>query len=251
MKETNSTWFFWFLSKGRHSEKAINRWGHRCLKVWPALLLACLAPGQSDAQILDIVDIINTAVKKVIVAADLHIERMQTETIDAQNVEKAQENDMQQSELSGIASWVEQQQALFAAYYQELRQVKNVIASYQEVKTMIEKQAKIIAGYQQVWVVLQLDKHFGVDELAHSYTVLSGIAGQSAQNIKRLPLVVTSLLTQMGDAARLRLIDETGNDIDRNYADLAQFSQQIFLLSLQRAKDANDVAATRALYGIP
>ena len=70
------------------------------------------------------------------------------------------------------------------------------------------------------------------------------------QNISRLTVVVTSLLTQMGDAARLRLIDETGAGIDRNYTDLAQFSQQNFLLSLQRAKDANDIAATRALYGI-
>jgi hypothetical protein len=48
----------------------------------------------------------------------------------------------------------------------------------------------------------------------------------------------------------LQLIDETGSEIDRNYMDLAQFSQQNFLLSLQRAKDANDIAATRALYGI-
>jgi hypothetical protein len=80
--------------------------------------------------------------------------------------------------------------------------------------------------------------------------VLAGIASQSAQNIKRLTLVVTSLVTQMSDAGRLRLIDETGSDIDRNYSDLVQFSQQNMLLSLQRAKDANDIAVTRALYGL-
>ena len=157
---------------------------------------------------------------------------------------------MEQSELSGIALWVEQQRALFAAYYQELRQVKNAIASYEEVKEMIDKQAKIIAGYQQVYAALRQDKHFSVDEVSHAYAVLTGIAGQSVQNIKRLTLVVTSLLTQMGDAARLRLIDETGSDIDRNYTDLAVFSQQNFLLSLQRAKDVNDIAVTKALYGI-
>jgi hypothetical protein len=63
-------------------------------------------------------------------------------------------------------------------------------------------------------------------------------------------MVVTSLLTQMGDAGRLQIIDETGDDIDRNYRDLAQFSQECFLLSMQRARDANDIAVTRALYGI-
>jgi hypothetical protein len=218
--------------------------------VGPALLLACLMPGRTDAQVLDIISIINAAVKKVIVATDLEVERMQSETIDAQNTEKSAENDMEQSELSGIAGWVEQQRELFAEYYQELREVKNVIATYEEVKAMIEKQEKIIAGYQQVYSVLQEDKHFSATELSHALSVLSGIAGQSAQNISRLTVVIKSLLTQMGDAARLKLIDETGSDIDRNYMDLAQFSQQNFLLSLQRAKDANDIAATRALYGI-
>lgn len=238
------------VEEGRLSEKAKNRWGRGVFKVFPALLLACLIPGRSDAQVLDIINIINTAIKKVIVATDLMVERMQTETIDAQAAEKVDENDMTQSELSGIASWVDQQRELFAGYYQELREVKNVIATYQEVREMIEKQTRIIAGYQQVFAALRQDKHFSVDELGHAYSVLSGIAAQSGQNIKRLTLVVTSLLTQMSDAARLRLIDETGSDIDRNYTDLAQFSQQNFLLSMQRAKDANDVAVTRALYGI-
>jgi hypothetical protein len=240
---------FQWLTKGRYTEKA-NRVGCRRWVVGPALLLACLMPGRADAQILDIISIINAAVKKVIVATDLEVERMQSETIDAQNAEKSTENDMEQSELSGIAGWVEQQRELFAEYYQELREVKNVIATYEEVKAMIEKQGRIISGYRQVYSVLQQDKHFSAVEVSHALSVLSGIAAQSAQNISRLTVVVTSLLTQMGDAARLRLIDETGNDIDRNYMDLAQFSQQNFLLSLQRAKDANDIAATRALYGI-
>ncbi|HEY4064125.1 MAG TPA: conjugal transfer protein TraI [Puia sp.] len=227
-----------------------DRWGRWCWKVWPALLLACLAPGRSDAQVFDIASIINDAIKKVIVATDLAIERIQTETIDAQNAEKVEENDMQQSELTGIAGWVEQQRALFAGYYQELREVKSAIALFTEVRAMIDKQVKIVAGYQQVYAALRQDKHFSIDELGHAYAVLSGISGQSAQNIQRLTLVVTSLLTQMGDAERLRLIDETGGDIDRNYTDLAQFSQQTFLLSMQRAGDAKDVAVTRALYGI-
>jgi len=207
-------------------------------------------PSRSDAQVLDIINIINAAVKKVIVAVDLEIERLQTETIDAQNAGKALENDMEQSELSGIASWVQQQRDLFSEYYQELRQVKNVISSYEEVKEMIDKQVKIIAGYQQVYSALRQDKHFSLDEVSHALAVLAGIANQSAQNIQRLTLVVTSLLTQMSDAGRLRLIDETGSEIDRNYSDLVEFSQQSFLLSLQRARDADDIAVTRALYGI-
>ena len=65
-----------------------------------------------------------------------------------------------------------------------------------------------------------------------------------------LTMVVTALVTQMNDAGRLRIIDETGSSIDRNYRDLTQFSQESFLLSMQRAQDENDVAATKALYGM-
>lgn len=235
--------------KGRYTEKA-NRWGREGFKVSFALLLACLVASRCDAQLLDIISITDGAVKKVIVAADLKVEGMQTQTIEAQNAEKAGEIDMEGSELSGIASWVDQQRALFAAYYQELREVKNAITGYEEVRQMIDKQVRIVAGYQQVYAALQRDGHFSVGEITHASAVLTGIVDQSEQNIKRLTLVITALITQMNDAGRLRMIDETGGAIDKNYSDLAQFSQQTMLLSLQRAQDEHDVLVTRALYGV-
>lgn len=235
------------VDKGRQPLR-VNRMGRRYLL--PVLLLACLWPRSAGAQILDIVQIIQEAVKKVIVAVDLEVERLQTQTIGLQNAEKAVENAMDLSELNDITSWVQQQKDLFAEYYNELWQVKNALATYEEVKAMIEKQAQIVGGFKQAYSILGQDPHFSAAEVSHLYAVLSGIATQSAQNINRLTLVITGLLTQMNDAGRLRIIDETGADIDRNYRDLAQFSQQNYLLSLQRARDENDVAATRALYGI-
>src|ERR1700742_2633276 len=76
--------------------------GRRCL---PVLVAACLIPAVSRAQVLDVIGIINTAVKKVIVAADLKIEQEQTSTIEAQATEREADNEMQASELPGVASW--------------------------------------------------------------------------------------------------------------------------------------------------
>ena len=73
------------------------------------LVLSCLVPIGSHAQVLDIISIINSAVKKVIVAADLEVQQLQTETIGLQNTEKGLENNMDQSELSDITGWVQQQ----------------------------------------------------------------------------------------------------------------------------------------------
>jgi hypothetical protein len=223
-------------------------WGRRWS--WTTLLLACLVWSAPVNAQIPIVGIIGAAVKKVIVATDLEIERMQTETIESQNAEKVVENDMSQSELTDITSWVQQQRDLFSEFYQELWDVKNVIATYEEVKAMIQKQAQIISGYKQVYGVLGSDHHFSVAELSAMYTVLSGIVKQSTQNIGNLTNVVTSLIMGMGDGPRLALIDQTGKDIDRNYSDLTRFSQGAYLLSAERAENAGDLATTKALYGI-
>lgn len=215
-----------------------------------ALFLACLGPGGAVRAQVPILDIIKEAVKKVIVAADLEVERLQTETIGLQNAEKEVENDMEISELGEITGWVQDQRDLFAEYYQELREVKTVIDTYEEVKDMIQRQEQIVAGYRQADAVLRADQHFSAAEVAYMHSVLTGIWTQSVQNLQRLTMVITSLVTQMGDAGRLGIIDETGRDIDRNYSDLAAFSQQNFLLSMQRAKDDADRATVRAMYGM-
>ena len=81
-------------------------------------------------------------------------------------------------------------------------------------------------------------------------SILTGILNESVQNIKQIYLVINAFVTQMSDGARLRIVDEAGNRVDRNYTDLQLFYQRNMLLSLERAKDENDLAATKALYGM-
>ncbi len=63
----------------------------------------------ASAQVLEVVNLINAAVKKVIVAADLQVQRLQTETIALQDAEKVLENSMAGDLLDDITGWVEQQ----------------------------------------------------------------------------------------------------------------------------------------------
>jgi hypothetical protein len=55
----------------------------------------------------------------------------------------------------------------------------------------------------------------------------------------------------MSDAKRLEIINKAGDGIERNYQDLQQFNNQNIQLSLNRAKDANEVESVRKLYGLP
>jgi hypothetical protein len=80
--------------------------------------------------------------------------------------------------------------------------------------------------------------------------MLTSILNQTAANFSQLQLVVNAFVTQMPDAGRLQIIDETAGQVDRNYAAMQAFYQQNLLLSLERARDQNDIAATKTLYGL-
>jgi hypothetical protein len=48
---------------------------------------------------------------------------------------------------------------------------------------------------------------------------------------------------------RLRIIDEAGSSVDKNYAAMQGLYESGILLSLNRARGENDVASVKALWG--
>jgi hypothetical protein len=220
-------------------------------KIFLILILAIaglLVPaGRADAQIIDAIE---DAIKAALMAVDLGIQKVQTETVNLQNAQKAVENAMQQTQLGDITSWVQQQKDLFSEYYQELLQVKNALTAYDKVVSMIDKQAQLVKDYQTAYAAMQKDSHFSAQEISYIGSVYSGILNQSVENLKQLDMVITALVTQMSDGSRLRIIDAAGSRIDQNYSDLHQFTQQNILLSMQRATDANDLQEVELLYGL-
>ncbi|MEP0711380.1 hypothetical protein [Algoriphagus sp.] len=65
------------------------------------------------AAAIPIVEIIKAAVKKVIVAVDLQIQRQQNKVIWLQNAQKVLENTMSKLKLDEISSWTEKQRELY------------------------------------------------------------------------------------------------------------------------------------------
>jgi len=214
------------------------------------ILLACLPTGRSSAQVLEVVDLINSAVKKVIVAADLHVQQLQTQTIALQDAEKALENSMAGDLLGDITDWVQQQEDLYGAYYEELWQVKSALSAYSKTATLIKRQAALVKEEQKDWAAVQRDPHFSTGELSQIASVYRGILTESSRNVQQIELVVKAFVTQMDDAGRLRIIDETSRGIDANYQDLRGFTQENGLLSLQRAKDEADILTIKLLYNL-
>jgi hypothetical protein len=210
------------------------------------LLLASVC----DAQI-PIVSVITTLAKKVLNALDLAVEKLQNETIELQNVQKAVENEMSQLQLDGITDWVQKTKSLYSEYYQELSEVKQVIVDYDKIKQVISLQEKIVSGYESAYALFKQDKHFSAAEINAMYTIYSGIIDQSLKNLEQALLVVNAFVTQMSDGARMNIINSAYAGMQKNYNDLKQFNNQNIQLSLQRATDANDVETVKQLYALP
>lgn len=210
--------------------------------------IGTIAPVQKLEAQIDIAAIIKAAVKKVIVAVDLQIQRFQNKTIWLQNAQKTLENAMSKTKLNDIGDWVEKQRTLYKDYFDELQKVKSIISYYKRIKEITEKQVHLVQEYKHAYTLFKQDKHFTVEELAYMERVYTGILDESVKNIDQIFLVINSFSTQMTDAKRLEIINTAADQIDINYNDLKAFNQQGMLLSLQRAKDQNDVDVIKKLY---
>ncbi|GAA4339662.1 conjugal transfer protein TraI [Flaviaesturariibacter amylovorans] len=194
--------------------------------------------------------IIKEGIKKVIVAVDLKIQRIQTKTIWLQNAQKAVENTMSKLKLDEISEWTERQRKLYSDYFEELRKVKDALAYYHRLKSLIDKQRLLVEAYGRAWSGVRRDRHFTPEEVAYMGNVYSGILAESVRNLEGLQLIVRSFTTQMSDGERLALIDKTAAAIEANYADLRAFTNGNVQLSLQRSRDLKETAVVRNLYGL-
>ena len=206
-----------------------------------------ITPQRSDAQVLDIVKAI---IVKVIKAIDLKIQRLQTKTIWLQNAQKVLENKLSKFKLDEIAQWTEKQRKLYQKYYDELWQVKNTLATYHRIALILQRQKLLVQQYKFTWQMVNQDKHFSPSEIDYMYLVYTGIINQSVYNLDELMMVINSNKTQMTDAKRLEVINKVGDNVDRNYTDLQQFNNQNIQLSINRAKDENEIKTVKKLYGI-
>jgi hypothetical protein len=214
-------------------------------------LLLFAAGFSQPAQAQDpITAVIRAGVKKAIVAVDLKIQRLQNETIWLQNAQKVLENKLSELRLTEIADWTGRQRQLYADYYQELRQVKAAIASYGQVRDIIRQQAALVAEYRRAYSLFRQDAGFSPGELDYMQRVYAGILSESVKDLDQVLLVTRSFAAQMSDGERLALIHEAAASIGRHYSDLREFNGQNIRLSLQRARERNDLQGVERLYGM-
>lgn len=213
------------------------------------IALALLLSVHSQAQ-FPIAEIIKAGIKKVIVAVDLKIQKLQNKTIWLQNAQKTLENVLSKTKLTEISGWVEKQRELYADYFQELKKVKNALSYYHRIRDIIEDQVAMVKEYKAAWALFRQDRNFTAAELEYMSEVYTGMLGESVKAIDQLLMVVNAFTTQMSDAARMQIINTAADEMEKGFMDLKEFNNQNKFLSLQRAATRGEIEYIKKLYGL-
>lgn len=214
------------------------------------LVMVAAVPRSTPAQV-PIVDIVTTAIKKVIVAIDLKVQQMQNKTLWLQNAQKELENKLSETKLKDISDWSNRQKQLYSDYYDQLKKVKNAIAAFRQVRDVVNDQLQLVKEYKAAYNRFRADKNFSPEELEYIGRVYQGIIDASVRNLDELMLAVNSFKTSMTDGQRLEMIQRVSAKIAGNLSDLRQFNSQNSLLSRQRDVERNDAATMKKIYGQP
>ncbi|MEO6547904.1 MAG: conjugal transfer protein TraI [Ferruginibacter sp.] len=207
-----------------------------------------IAPTQKSHAVIWVV--VKAAIKKVIKALDLQVQRLQNKTIGLQNAQKALENTMSKLQLDQITDWVNKHKEQYTVYFDELHKVKDAISGYNKVKEIMQKQVQLVEEYKKAFNLFKQDKHFTPDEIGYMLKVYTGIVDESLKNMDQLFLIVNALSTEMTDGKRLQIINGVAMHIDETLNDLRDFNTQNVKLSLERAKDGQEIQTVKTLYGL-
>lgn len=140
--------------------------------------------------------------------------------------------------------------SIHKAFLDGLLQVSPTVKNYKKVIDIVDFQLILIKEYKNAFNRFKRDNNFTSEELAYLDRVYDNLFRQSLRNMEELTNVITSNTLRMSDDERLNAIDKIYEDMQDKLQFLRHFNINTTVLALQRAKENNDVKATRRLYDI-
>lgn len=214
-----------------------------------AISLVLLPVGRSHGQLV-LAEVIRLAIKRVVKAFDLKVQRMQNETIWLQNAQKVLENALSKLKLQEISEWTQKQKEQYQVYFNELRTIREVIARYKRIQQIVKMQADLLNEYQEAWRRFSSDPNFSHKELMEMERMYEVMLEKGLDNLEAVLQVIRPFNLEMTDQQRMERIDRAARSMAAILSDLRAFGRQNVMLSLERTKDEAQRKAVRSLYGI-
>ncbi len=131
-----------------------------------------------------------------------------------------------------------------------LMQVSPIVKNYKRVADIINYQIILVKEYKAAFNRFKKDNNFNSQELEYLGGVYDNLFKQSLKNLDDLATVITANKLRMSDDERLKAIDNLFADMQDKVMFLRHFNNNTTILAVQRAKERNDAATIRNIYGI-
>ena len=134
-------------------------------------------------------------------------------------------------------------------YYDALKKVNNLIGDAYKVKECILMVGDISEIYVTSYKKMLSDKNFRPSELAAMASGYAKLLEQSGESLKELKSIVKSNVFSMNDHERMQSIDRIYTTLREYRSLVSYYTRKNISVSYVRAREKNDLASVKALYG--
>jgi hypothetical protein len=135
---------------------------------------------------------------------------------------------------------------LAQTWYDGLQQISSAVRDYRRVRSIFEKQGRIISTYSTAIETLRKSPHITPGQLSTMTTVYGKMLLESSNTLDDLRTVVSPATFKMTDAERLRFIDQLDTKITKQYELVDYYTRRnLYQLRLaqQKVQDEKSVLA--------
>ena len=133
-------------------------------------------------------------------------------------------------------------------YFNSLKQVSPVVRNSPKVNGTLVYQQQIIEGFRKLYNDCNADENFAPDEQEYIGSVYRNILKECNTSIDELTMITTTGEAEMTDDERLLRLDKVHEDMQDKYAFTLDFIAGTRLLSMQRAREKNQIKGSKNLY---
>lgn len=137
--------------------------------------------------------------------------------------------------------------SLHKTFLDALMQVSPMVKNYKKVGEIINYQVLLVKESRNGLSRFSKSGNFNEKELKYFESVYRNILNLSLRNLDELTMVVTADKLRMSDDERLEAVDAIFLEMQDKLLFLRDFNASSNILLLQRAKEKNDVQASKAL----
>jgi DNA repair ATPase RecN len=137
--------------------------------------------------------------------------------------------------------------SLHKTFLDALMQVSPAVRNYKKVGEIVEYQISIVKESRNGMNRFIKSGNFSGQEINYFEKVYGNLLNQSLRNLDELTMIITADKLRMSDDERLKAVDDIYEQMQDKLLFLRNFNTTSNVLALQRAREKNDVYASRGL----